>query len=223
MTRSSAWISAGVPIAIGTPKSSTRTRSATCMTMPMSCSTSSTVRSRSARTRRTSSRDLGALGGVHAGDRLVEQHQARLHREAARELDALAVAVGQQLDLGRRRASASPTNSSASSAAARCRRSSRAPGRARRAARRSASGGGGRRARSRAPSGGRRRRGSGSCARRRCPASWSGRSAQEVAAVEAHAAGVRLVHARERVEERALAGAVRADDREQLAAPRRRS
>ena len=42
--------------------------------------------------------------------------------------------------------------------------------------------------------------------------------AEEVAAVEPHAAGVRLVHARQRVEERALAGAVGADDGEQLAA-----
>ena len=120
-------------------------------------------------------RDLGALGGVHAGDRLVEQHQARLHGQAARELHALAVAVREELHLGAgvlgkpdelerlHRGAAVPALLGGSR------------GRGRRAARRSASGGCGRRARSRAPSGARRRRGSGSCARRPSRPSWSGR------------------------------------------------
>src|SRR4051812_19295534 len=41
---------------------------------------------------------------------------------------------------------------------------------------------------------------------------------EQVLPLETHAAGVRLVHGREDVEQRALAGAVRADDRKQLAA-----
>src|SRR5262249_19060921 len=43
------------------------------------------------------------------------------------------------------------------------------------------------------------------------------RQAQEVATVEGHRARAGVVDARERVEQRALAGAVGADDREQLA------
>ena len=38
---------------------------------------------------------LGGLGRVHAGGRLVEQQQARLERQRARDLDAAAVGVGQ--------------------------------------------------------------------------------------------------------------------------------
>ena len=69
--------------------------------------------------------DLGALGGVHAGDRLVEQHQPRLHRQAARQLDALAVAVGEQLHLGAG-VVGEPDERERLGAAARWRRSSRA-------------------------------------------------------------------------------------------------
>ena len=50
------------------------------------------------------------------------------------------------------------------------------------------------------------------------PGELVGPQAEEVTAVEAHAADGGFVHARERVEQRALARAVRADHREQLAA-----
>ena len=98
MTSGSRCTSAGVPSAIRRPKSSTVTRSASDMTMPMSCSTRTTEMPE----RRPDLEDgLGhpvGLLGVHAGDRLVEQQQPRLGAQRPRHLDPLLVAVGEDAD-----------------------------------------------------------------------------------------------------------------------------
>ena len=67
----------GCPRRSCAPWSSTVTRSETCITTRMSCSINSTVRPRSSRRRCTKAMNAARLLRVHAGGRLVEQHQLR--------------------------------------------------------------------------------------------------------------------------------------------------
>ena len=71
------------------PTSSTTTCSHRSMTIPMLCSTSSTVRSRSSRSARIRSAELADLGVVEPAGRLVEHQEARALEDGAGELDAL--------------------------------------------------------------------------------------------------------------------------------------
>ena len=65
------------------------------MTIPMWCSTSSTVRSRSSRSDTISSAELVDLLVAEAAGRLVEHQQPRPLAERAGDLDPLERAVGQ--------------------------------------------------------------------------------------------------------------------------------
>jgi hypothetical protein len=158
-----------------------------------------------------------ALGRVHAGDRLVEQHDARLHRQAAGELDALLQAVGQRVHGGAGQvADVDELEGLARGGAV---AALLAPCEPQPAAQRPC------------PHEvmaadhdvleDRERREDAEvleAARDPDPGQLAGRQPQEVPAVERHGATARLVHARQRVEQRALAGAVGTDHREQLAA-----
>ena len=112
-------ISAGVPSAIFSPRSSTVMRSETPMTTLMSCSMSSTVSPRSSRTLLHERREAAALLRVHAGRRLVEQQQLRLAARARARPRAGAgrrTAGCARLVVARR---PMPTNSSSSAARSR--------------------------------------------------------------------------------------------------------
>ena len=98
MTRWSCWISAGVPVAIGMPKSSAITRSAMSMTMCMSCSTRIIDDVELLADLEDVAGHVLGLLEVHAGHRLVEQQQLGLHGQRPAQLDALLDAVGQQPD-----------------------------------------------------------------------------------------------------------------------------
>ena len=83
MTSGSAWVSSGVPSAIRRPKSSTVTRSAMLMTMPMSCSTrtiempsSSRISSTARAIRSVSSAFMPATGSSSSSSR-GSVHSAR--------------------------------------------------------------------------------------------------------------------------------------------------
>ena len=65
------------------------------MTTPMSCSISRTDSASSRRSRPISSVERLRLARVHAGRRLVEQEEPGLRRERARDLEPALVAVGQ--------------------------------------------------------------------------------------------------------------------------------
>ncbi len=68
------------------------------MTTPMSCSISAMVVPSWSLTVEDEAAHVLLLLEVHAGHRLVEQQQLRLHGERAAELDALLQAVGQLAD-----------------------------------------------------------------------------------------------------------------------------
>ena len=89
---------AGVPVAIGLPKSSTITRSARSITRPMSCSTRMIGMPQLVADVEDEAGHVLGLLEVHAGDRLVEQQQLGLHGQRPAELDPLLHAVGQQAD-----------------------------------------------------------------------------------------------------------------------------
>ena len=101
-TAGSACTSAGVPTAMMRPKSSTWMREQVPITNPMSCSTRSTARPSSAR-ERSSAPSSVRLTLVEARRRLVEQQQARLRRERARDLDEPRGPGGQACRRARRR------------------------------------------------------------------------------------------------------------------------
>ena len=160
------------------------------------------------------------LGGVHAGRRLVEREQLRLGGERARDLQPALVAVGQAAGGivgargGCRRSRAAPARAARSRFSS-AQRALVAQDRA--ASRRRACARGGRSSRSRAPTGWRTGGCSGTCARCRRAATWCGFRPASAAPVEGERARVGRVDAGEHVEQRGLAGAVRADQAVDLA------
>ena len=227
----------GSPSAILAPSSITTTRSESCITRSSLCSISRMVKP--ALQGADDLEHLGGLGRVHAGGRLVEQQQARLERQRARDLEAAAVGVGeaegrivdarhqplaeQREDLHRVGAQLLPPRPSP-------RRAAPARARARRAARSPAMAGAPpqaacarRPARCRARSGCRTRGRAGTCARGRARASCSAGRPVMSRPANVTRAGVRRVEPGDEVEHRGLAGAVRADDADELALVRRRA
>ena len=190
------------------------------MTTRMSCSISSTVSPCSSRSFSTKRGEVRRLLRVHPGGRLVEEEELRLRRERARDLEPALVAVGEVL-------------ARVSSTFRRARSTRAARGRARARPRSSRLIRGVRRIAPR----------SRPCRRECIPTStfssavmfwkrrmfWNVRPmprcgdrvrrlAGDVVAVEDDPAGGRLVDAGEHVEERRLAGAVRADQADDRAA-----
>ena len=204
---------AGVPSAIFSPWSSTVTRSEMPMTTLMSCSISRMVSPRSSRRRPHEPRQRAGLLRVHPGGRLVEQQQLGLGRQRARDLQPALIAVGagcaptpRPCRSGRRseqlaRPLARPRVSSRRTAACAARRRARSTSAARAC----------RPARSRARSSSGTAGCSGRCAR--CPAAViEVRPARPVMSRRrSGSAPGRRVQPGEHVEERGLAGAVRAD------------
>ena len=96
MTRSSLRTSAGVPAATTRPSAITTTRSECRMTTSMSCSTSRIVRRRSDAQVLDVLEQRASERPVDAGERLVEQEQARLEHQRAGELEQLSLAAGER-------------------------------------------------------------------------------------------------------------------------------
>ena len=146
------------------------------------------------------------LGRVEAGIDLVEHEQAGFHGEALGELQTLAPRERQR----RRRPVGDVSEAGEFQVLARVACASRD---AARAARQTAR----RRRRSPAPSSSGTAARSGTCARGPSRAIWCGRWRVMSLAVEAHAAAVGRMHAGDHIDERGLAGAVRADQADDLA------
>ena len=95
--------SAGGPLAMSWPRSSTTRRSHSRDTNGMLCSTTRMPRPNSRRRPSRISPSRATLDIVEAGDRLVEQQEADVHQQRAAEIDQLAMAVRQAADPSCRR------------------------------------------------------------------------------------------------------------------------
>ncbi len=115
----SSCTSAARPRRSSCPRSRTTTWSQRPMTIPMLCSTRSTVRSRSSRSARIRSASSLDLGVVEAAGRLVEHQQLRALEQSARQLHALERPVRKARSPGGRPPAPSRRRSSTSSASPR--------------------------------------------------------------------------------------------------------
>ena len=196
------------------------------MTTLMSCSISRMPMPNSSRIARSSCRELGGLARIEPGGRLVEAEQHGLGAHRARDLEPALLAVGQTAGgpvgmLGEAGA-VEPARARARPPRARLAGRRRSPARRRRCSRTRASARcAARRSGSRAPTSGRTGGCSGRCGRRRArairkPSICSSRSCSP-SRMQGQPADGRLVEAGQAVEHRGLAGAVRADDRGDLA------
>ena len=184
------------------------------MTIPMWCSTSSTVRSRSSRSEHDQLAELVDLLVAEAAGRLVEHQQPRPLAERARDLDPLERAVGQPAggpvgDVGE----AEPLEHLVGLLARTSRSSRRSRGQRQRR-REEAGAAAVVRAEHHVVAHRQRvdqRRGSGTCARCRAPAISCARRAEQVLAGERDRPLLRRVEPADAVEQRRLAGAVGPD------------